>query len=136
MLELIECTNPILHKKTDPVIVGDILPIEEMYKLMINKKGIGLAAPQVGISKSFFIIKYDNSYLVIINPKILNKSNTKIALREGCLSFPNKQVIRFRSDRVLTEFYNSNNKKIIKEFSGIYARVFQHEFDHLQGKTI
>ena len=123
--------------------------IGNMYETMYNASGVGLAAPQVGESIRLFIIDtspfldMDDEKIqdlqvsrvkeVFINPTIVGETGESWLFEEGCLSIPNiRENIRRKSD-IYIEYYDENfiSKKV--NFSGIVARVIQHEYDHIQG---
>ncbi|WMC19690.1 MAG: peptide deformylase [Enterobacteriaceae bacterium PC38] len=110
--------------------------IYNMFKLMYKKKGIGLAAIQIGINKKIFIIdisKNNNKKLIFINPKIL-KQKGKIFLNEGCLSIPNFFGTIKRYSYIKIMALNLNNNVFISKFINIKSVCVQHEIDHLNGK--
>tara|TARA_B100000941_G_scaffold191172_1_gene137831 strand:- start:1993 stop:2532 length:540 start_codon:yes stop_codon:yes gene_type:complete len=137
--------NSVLREKSEEIIKGelDINKLsEDMFETMHNAEGIGLAAPQVGISKRIFVV--DGSLLedeemkdfkqVFINPNIESESGKTWDFEEGCLSIPNvRGNISRKSNLVITYFDLGWNKKT-EEFDGMRARVIQHEFDHINGK--
>ena len=101
-------------------------------------KGLGLAANQVGVDKRFFAIDMSHfdvvkSPLVIINPKIIEASNTMVSGEEGCLSFPGLYQEIERADRVVVTGLDIDGNEVTFEGKGMVARVFQHEIDHLDG---
>lgn len=113
---------------------------EEMIELCKAKDGIGLAAPQVGINKNFFIRKnlQNNTYEVIFNP-LFFKEGGKTNTVEGCLSYPGRHFYLKRFKKIGTVYYTWNGEELIKKMetlNGIPAFVFQHETDHLSGMTI
>ena len=108
---------------------------KEMYDLMIKSHGVGLAAPQVGINKSFFIMGSKESYTVITNPKIIETSNEMVKMQEGCLSFPDLWLQVLRPDNVTVEYVNTIGKRVTEKLEGMVSRIFQHETDHLNGIT-
>jgi peptide deformylase len=118
--------------------------IKDIKRICKAKDGVGIASPQVGVNKSIFILwsKPNKRYpkapdmpkpLVIINPKVLEVSKQMISDWEGCLSIPGirAKVSRHKSLRV--EFQNEEGEVVKESFSGFVARIFQHEFDHLEG---
>ncbi len=126
---------------------GDILrsdrAIKEMIDLCLNNYGAGLAAPQVGIMKRFFVIKLDGSFIACFNPKILFSSPQKSAMRECCLTYgwnlnprlrPSVNIMRAKTVEV--EFTNTDKEQVKMKLRGFDAKCFQHELDHLNGKTI
>lgn len=135
-LKLIKEDDPILRQVATPwdfSLDGDPNDlIRRMAKTMIEKNGIGLAAPQVGISKRIFIMGNDTKLFVCINPEILEEENVVVDT-EGCLSFPNLWLKVKRSDKIKVKYYNALGQEVITEFTGLISRVYQHERDHLDG---
>ena len=135
--------DKILRKKVDKVKNVDnetIEIIKSMFDTMRNAKGIGIAANQVGVNKSIFVVDvsqvegYDNiKPLVIINPKIKEYSEEKIAFEEGCLSIPDVRSEIYRPKKITISFQDTELKEKEMEADELLARVMQHEFDHLQG---
>ncbi|MBN1547005.1 MAG: peptide deformylase [Syntrophaceae bacterium] len=109
--------------------------INEMFILMRVRKGIGLAAPQVGITKRFFVSEIENQSISLINPRI-KAVGGKTGMIEGCLSLPEVLVNITRSDRLLVIGYDFKGQIKQLEFTGLWARVIQHELDHLDGVLI
>lgn len=109
--------------------------IKDMW-IVLSKGGVGLAAPQVGEPLNLFLISYAFKKKVIINPRILKYSNNRTSYREGCLSIPGKLVSVSRPDSIDVEFRDENFNLKTATIKGFMARIFQHEFDHLQGKLI
>jgi len=127
-----------LKKKSIPVKEvgpGERMLIESMLETMYAQKGIGLAAPQVGISQKIFVADIGEGPIVVINPKILKKRGSDV-MEEGCLSIPGVMVAIKRAKKITVKFVDENNQEVAKEFSDLMARVFQHENDHLEGKLI
>lgn len=106
--------------------------VKAMTKIMFENNGIGLAAPQVGVMKRLFIMGNEQKLYACINPEILEGEGT-IMDQEGCLSFPDLWLKVKRNDKIKVRYYNAQGEEIIKEFSGLISRVFQHERDHLDG---
>ncbi len=114
----------------------------EMAALMRRTKGAGLAAPQVGINKRFFIMELGNhtdtllsNIEVIINPVFDYVSATKIIDFEGCLSFPTIFEKIARPDSIQVEYQNLSGDIVKEVYDGKLARCFQHEYEHLQGEV-
>ena len=107
-----------------------------MFAIIKEKKGVGLAAPQVGLSQNLFVINTETDKLVFINPKITYWSKKECSFEEGCLSIPGEKVEITRPEIIQIEYRDRGFTKRKAYFSGINARVIQHEFDHLQGKLI
>ena len=130
--------DPVLRKKSKPVKdVGpsERLLIASMIETMHHNKGIGLAAPQVGINEQILVADIGDGPLAIINPRILKKSGREV-LEEGCLSLPGVNVEVRRAKKILVSFINESGRKVQKTFEGLLARVILHETDHLRGKLI
>ena len=117
---------------------------------MYAAQGVGLAAPQIGESIRLFIVDTypfsDNEDLsieernflrgfkkVFINPKILSETGKEIVFNEGCLSIPGIREDVKRKDSITIKFQDLNGKLINESFTGIAARVIQHEYDHIEG---
>jgi peptide deformylase len=123
--------------KFDDALVG---LVRDMFETMHNADGIGLAANQVGLALSLAVmdISVMEDYasekpLVVINPEILESSG-EYTLEEGCLSVPGIRDEVTRADSIRVRFTDGNFERIETELSGMWARVFQHEYDHLQQK--
>lgn len=112
--------------------------MDTMLQTMRANHGIGLAAPQVGLSKRIFVmdLQDDNSPLYAINPCIDSVSESKRDFDEGCLSFPQQYVIVTRPKTIEVSFLDYEGKTVKKKLSGLAATCFQHEHDHLNGVTI
>ena len=109
--------------------------IASMFDTMRAQKGIGLAAPQVGINEQIFVVDTGKDALAIINPKIIKFSGSEES-EEGCLSIPNLHVNIKRAKELEVEFVDENNEIVRAKIAGLLAKVFQHESDHLNGKLI
>lgn len=101
---------------------------------MYEKKGIGLAANQVGIPYRIFSMRADPQNFVCFNPKIIQPSDEEIILEEGCLSFPGLIVKVKRPRHIRVRFTTPNGDTRTEMFTGMSARIFQHELDHIDGK--
>ena len=108
---------------------------EQMHTLMIQNNGIGLAAPQVNIDKSFFIVGDKTRYKLAVNPKIIEISEEKTLMTEGCLSFPGLFLKVLRPLNCVVEYVNNKGETVNEKLEGMMSRVFQHETDHLNGIT-
>ncbi|GAA3585596.1 peptide deformylase [Klugiella xanthotipulae] len=138
--------EPVLHEVAAPVTdFNDDLRalVESMYETMDLAPGVGLAAPQVGIGQRLFVWSYDEqdegpARGVAINPTLwvtppsIEELDEETEI-EGCLSFPGERFPLRRSDRVRLEAVDLSNTPFTIEASGWYARIFQHEYDHLNG---
>jgi len=128
--------DPILRKKAVPVDSFDSELekfIEEMFIVMRKEDGVGLAAPQVGVSRQIAVVSYEGQNYVLINPKVLESSGSE-RREEGCLSVPGVYEEVERPSHVVVEAYDEKGdlRKITGD--GFLARAFLHEIDHLQGK--
>jgi len=106
--------------------------VKVMTKIMFEHNGIGLAAPQVGVQKRLFIMGNEHKLVVCINPKIISGTGNVKDL-EGCLSFPDLWLKVVRYDSIVVQYQNISNETVNDTLTGIIARVFQHEYDHLDG---
>ncbi|WP_036224361.1 peptide deformylase [Mesoaciditoga lauensis] len=128
--------DPVLRKvakEIDPTSLKDEF-IKEMANTMYVEDGVGLAAPQIGISERFFLYDVGEKLHLIINPQILEMSPEKEEGEEGCLSIPDIFEEVPRSLKIRVKYYDNFGKEYTRELEGYEARVFQHEFDHLNGK--
>ena len=108
---------------------------EEMFKTMTSANGVGLAAPQVGIAKRFFVLTADDDVKrVFINPEITKTSAETSEYEEGCLSIPGFSEKIIRPVKVSVAALNEFGKPfVIENADGLLARIIQHENDHLDG---
>ena len=137
------CGDLVLREKCAPVgeITPDILrDLDEMVKMMHDQNGVGLAAPQVNVTKRFLVMMNPDTEQVfkMINPKIITKSEKQVSMEEGCLSVlgpDNLPVFAdvVRPESVVVEWMDENGKQLSAEMSGLPARIVQHETDHLDG---
>ena len=132
--------DPCLRKKSSPVkSVGpaERMLIQAMLETMYEHKGVGLAAPQVGINEQIFVtdIGQGQGPIAFVNPHIIKKSGF-LKQEEGCLSIPGVVVKVKRAEKIKVRYLNQYNKVVVEEFPELLARVIQHETDHLHGKLI
>ena len=109
-----------------------------MAKIMLNPatQGIGLAAPQCGVMKNIFIMGTDEHLVACINPAVDELIGDKEIYLEGCLSFPNLWLHVKRNPEALVSYQTTTGESVTKQkLTGLKARVFLHEFDHLLGVT-
>lgn len=127
--------DPILRKKSEPVVdfskVRAIL--EEFKSTMYTEDGVGLAAPQVGISMRFFGMDDGTGFKMIVNPEILEKSEEKEIGEEGCLSVPGVFANIQRHRWIRVRYQDEHGVYHEELLEGYAARIFQHEYDHLDG---
>jgi peptide deformylase len=113
-----------------------LILIEDMLDTMYDASGVGLAAPQVGILKRLVVIDVSeegNEPIILINPEIIERDGEQIG-DEGCLSVPGKVGTVSRPEYVKVKAYNEKMEEYIIEGTGLLARAFCHEIDHLDGK--
>lgn len=153
VLPIVAYGDPVLRKETEALTKDfpklDEL-IENMFETMYAARGIGLAAPQVGMAVRLFIVdatvfeddedlteeeqKFAATFKkVFINPQIREESGDEWAFNEGCLSIPDVREDVFRQPEITIEYEDENFKKHKETFSGIVARIVQHEYDHIEG---
>jgi peptide deformylase len=136
--------NRILIKETDPILQtpcqdwnwetdGEVVELaQSMLKSMFENSGIGLAAPQIGISKRIFVMGNPSQSYVCVNPEIISGQG-QVKGEEGCLSYPGLYLHVNRHETVQVRYQDIIGKTHEREFTGLVARVFQHEYDHLNG---
>lgn len=127
----------VLRRKAESVDVIDDQIREicrTMVEVMIRENGVGLAAPQIGISKRIFVIDADDELHVFINPELVERSDELEETREGCLSVPGVDAPVARSIRAVVEGLNLDGERVRLEGEGLIARAIQHEMDHLDGQ--
>jgi len=131
--------DPVLRRKARPVkqISGIVRKlVADLFETMYENSGIGLAAPQVGVSKRIFVVdtKTVGEKLAVINPKIIASSkDDQESEEEGCLSLPDIKADIIRSQKVTLQYTTLEGEEIRVEAEKLLARVIQHEFDHLEG---
>jgi peptide deformylase len=130
--------DPILRKKAQFVknIDGRVKAIaDRMAAAMYENKGIGLAAPQIGILSRILIVGMAEGCSVLINPEIVGGEGESV-MEEGCLSLPTIEVPVKRMERVFIRGWDLESKEVSLELIGFPGRVYQHEIDHLNGILI
>ncbi|MFQ5780292.1 MAG: peptide deformylase [Nitrospiria bacterium] len=144
VIEIVKYPEQVLLKQSEPVAQIDGLlqkRIDEMFEALYAARGLGLAAPQVGDSRAFFV--YDLSLLeeapsnqkgpvVVMNPELVKMEGEEIA-EEGCLSIPGYYEKVKRAYRVQLKGLDREGKEIRIEGEGLFARMLQHEVDHING---
>ena len=111
-------------------------PVEfakDIVKFMYDHNGIGLAANQIGVPYRIFAMRGQPENFVCFNPKIVWKSEAKVELEEGCLTYSGLIVKVTRPQHIRVRFQTPNGDTLTKQFTGMTARIFQHEYDHLDG---
>lgn len=131
--------EPILRKPADPVAAFDDelkRIVDAMFERMFESRGVGLAAPQVGLKKRILVVNHSGDRqddLVLVNPTITARGGTDTTYDEGCLSFPGIYAEIRRPDRCTVTAFDVQGNKIEKEYDGFVSRIIQHEYDHLEG---
>ena len=157
-LQIVQTGSPVLRQVARPLTLDEIaseriqLLIESMKNAMYEAPGVGLAAPQVGLPLQLAVIEDREEYQkevseaqllererrpvpfhVIINPEIIETKGEVLEFFEGCLSIEGYSAIVPRARSVRVECLNKDGKKIVIDATGWYARILQHEIDHLRG---
>lgn len=147
ILPIVAYGDPVL-RKVGTEITADYTEltklIDDMFETMEKSRGVGLAAPQINKAIRLFVIdsqrmydedeKNDGVREVFINAKIVSETGKEWAYEEGCLSIPGIREDVYRKEKLKIEYLDQNFKKQTKEFTGLTARVIQHEYDHIEGK--
>lgn len=138
--------DPVLRKVTtdiDPDYEGLEKLADDMFETMHNAEGVGLAAPQIGLTSRIFVV--DLSPLgeeepllkdfrkAFVNPHIIEKGGEKVLMDEGCLSIPGLREDVLRLSTIRIKYFDINWKEYDEVYTGFTARVLQHEYDHLDG---
>lgn len=153
ILPIVAYGDPVLRKETE-IITKDYpnldSVLENMFETMYEARGIGLAAPQVNLPIRLFIVdaspfgddedlseeeqKFVSTFKkVFMNARILEESGDEWAFNEGCLSIPDVREDVFRQPDIVLEYQDENFKKHKETFTGMVARIIQHEYDHIEG---
>ena len=153
ILPIVAYGDPVLRKvgkEIDKDYPNLVTLIANMKETMYNASGVGLAAPQIGKDIRLFVIdaspfaedeqldEKDRETLksfnkVFINPQIVEETGEEWAFNEGCLSIPDVREDVFRKEKIKIEYFDENFTKHTEELEGLAARVFQHEYDHIEG---
>lgn len=145
VLEIVTYGHPILRKKAEEIskIDNEVLEIiSNMKETLLHQGGVGLAANQIGIPKRILIVDLPQEKgtrkITLINPQIIFYSKEEISQEEGCLSFPEiwgnvKRSAKIRLKGIIFS-EKKNLKSTVIEAENMFARVLQHEIDHLEGK--
>jgi peptide deformylase len=124
--------------------------IENMYETMYGAFGVGLAAPQIGLSIRLFVVdttpfaededlseaeheQMKNFKKTFINAQIIEEEGDEWAFNEGCLSIPDVREDVFRQPKIKIQYQDENFETYVEEYDGLIARVIQHEYDHIDG---
>jgi peptide deformylase len=140
ILEIVKYPEPVLSKPGEPVTEFDGALrkfVADMFETMYAAQGVGLAAPQVGVSKRLTVIdlsagKEPKDKLVLVNPEIIFRDG-KLYEEEGCLSFPDIREKVQRAAKVRIRAQDEHGKWFERDGEELLSRCFQHEIDHLDG---
>lgn len=143
ILEIRKYPDEVLKEKSEKITNIDATLqklIDDMIETMYKANGIGLAAPQVGISKRLIVVDTSprdekQSLIVLINPEILEYEG-EILSEEGCLSLPGFITRLNRNEKVFVKGMDRKGRELEIEAEGLLARALQHEIDHLEGKLL
>jgi peptide deformylase len=138
VLDVVFFPNDVLRSKAAPIVVFDAALrglVTNMFDTMDEYNGIGLAAPQINISKQVLVVGHKSSRFALINPKIMSASGSSW-MDEGCLSLPNILVGVERAGSIVLRAKDVDGIEFEKAYSGMVATIIQHEMDHLNGVLI
>lgn len=133
--KVVEIGDPVLKEIAKPIseITPNVLKLlENMADTMYAYDGVGLAAPQIGVSKRAIVVDVGEGLIELINPEIVDFTGEERDV-EGCLSIPGVQGDVVRAKKVTVKGLNRFGKEVTITAEGLLARAFQHEIDHLNG---
>lgn len=141
MPKLVHSSHPVLRQQAAPVFTAEDVSqvIDDMWFILgngQNRRGIGLAAPQIGVSKRIIVVNVDSTKFCILNPVIVKRWGGKRPSKEGCLSFPGMQKKIMRDRFITVQGLDENFQAMQRKCSNLIAAVVQHEIEHLNGITI
>jgi peptide deformylase len=140
--EIVLLGDEVLRRKGERVEVFDKALsklVDDMFETMYHAEGVGLAAPQIGISKQICVVDVrdedggDLQRVALINPEIVESSKKTDKASEGCLSIPGLDEFVTRPEEVLVRAQDVNGKTFEVRGDGLFSRALQHEIDHLEG---
>jgi len=132
---VVKIPTPVLREKAravEKISKRHVKLVETMIAIMKEANGVGIAAPQVGVSERIVVIAPERKPIVLVNPSITEKSGAQIG-EEGCLSIPGLYGDVERFDSVIVEAYDIKGRPIEFEMKGYPSVIVQHEIDHLDG---
>jgi peptide deformylase len=137
-LDLVEPTAEVLHKAPQPFNFeanGDSAQsvANVLFERMKQLGGVGLSANQVGLDMRVFVMGLGETKIAVFNPIIIKYSKTEELFNEGCLSYPGIMLAINRPTKITATYQDQTGKFIEQEFNGLTARIFQHEYDHMNG---
>ena len=136
--DLVKSDDKILHRRVKPcgVNLDRHFLAKTLIENMIHYDGVGLSANQIGIEERAFAMIRDieyNDIIVCFNPRIIKRYDDNVWCEEGCLSFPDEIINIQRPNRIVVKYEDEDKKDHKIKLDGLAARVFLHEFDHLEG---
>ena len=138
-LPVVKEPTPSLRVRSTEVAASDVLSeriqtlIRDMKETMYHEKGVGIAAPQVGVNERVIIVELEDGPAAFINPKISSASFANTPSEEGCLSVPGVFGFVKRSKRIHLSAISEEGTEVDMDVTGFPAIIFQHEVDHLDG---
>lgn len=138
-MKLVESKDPVLMKPCEKFDFSNppfdpIQFAQDLVRTMYEHNGIGLSANQVGVPYQIFALRAAPENFVCFNPRVVMPSEETIVLEEGCLTYPGLYVKIKRPRHVKVRFQMPNGETRTETFTGMSARAFQHEMDHMEGK--
>lgn len=146
-----EINNLWLVGENDPILLHPTVPVcdfeeiqalaDHMFSIMERTNGVGLSANQIGLRHSMFIMRWPSiegelgGQRIVVNPSIVASGSSMSLYEEGCLSFPGLYLWVSRPSFVEVAYQNERGENVQESLSGWPARIFQHEFDHMVGRT-
>jgi peptide deformylase len=133
---IVKYPDPILKEKAKPVTkFNERLHklLDDMAETMYDAKGVGLAAPQVGISKRVIVVDDGNGLIEVVNPELVDMKGEQLSPPEGCLSIPGLLGVVRRAYQLRVKGQDRYGRPFEMEAEDYLARIFQHEVDHLNG---
>jgi len=137
-LDLVEPSAEVMHKapqsfnfQTDGDSAQSIANV--LFERMKQLGGVGLSANQVGLDMRVFVMGLDELKIAIFNPIIIKYSKEEEVFNEGCLSYPGIMLAINRPTKITATYQDETGKYVEQDFNGLTARIFQHEYDHMNG---
>ncbi|GAA5346138.1 peptide deformylase [Planifilum fimeticola] len=133
---IVKYPDPILREKAQPVKKFHARLhklLDDMAETMYDAKGVGLAAPQVGILKRVIVVDPGDGLIEVVNPELVDLEGEQLSPPEGCLSIPGLLGEVRRANRLKVKGQDRHGEPFEMEAEGYLARIFQHEVDHLNG---